>query len=51
MLRYTTFQYYFETNFSKFFTPVILEHLWGLHFGTKIVCLENGFFDLDKTWR
>ncbi len=38
MLRYTTFQYYIVTNFSKFFTTVILEHLWCLHFGAKIVC-------------
>ncbi len=41
MLRYTTFQYfqyYIETKFSKFFTPVILEHLWHhLRFGAKSV--------------
>ncbi len=38
MLRNTTFQYYIMTNVSKFFTPVILEHLWRLHFSAKIVC-------------
>ncbi len=37
MLRYTTFQYYIENSFSKFCTPVILEHLWHLPFGAKIV--------------
>ncbi len=37
MLRYTTFQYYIETIFSKFCTPVILEHLWHLPFRAKIV--------------
>ncbi len=53
MLRYTTFQYYIETIFFKFCTPVNLEHHWRLPFGAKFVCninLENGFFDLDKTW-
>ncbi len=43
MLRYTTFQYYIETIFSKFCTPVNLEHLWRLPFGAKIVC--------NITWR
>ncbi len=28
-----TFQYYIETKFFQVFTPVILEHLWRLHFG------------------
>ncbi len=42
-LRYTTFQYYIETIFSKFCTRVILEHLWHLPFGAKIVC--------NITWR
>ncbi len=37
MLRYTTFQYYIENFFSKFCTPVILEHLWCLPFGAKII--------------
>ncbi len=37
MLRYTTFQYYIETIFSTFCTPAILEHLWYLPFGAKIV--------------
>ncbi len=43
MLRYTSFQYYIETNFFKFFTPVILEHLWRLPFSAKIIC--------NLTWR
>ncbi len=38
MLRYTTFQYYIETIFSKFCTPVNVEHLWCLPFGVQIVC-------------
>ncbi len=42
MLRYKTFQYYIETIFSKFCTPVNLEHPWRLPFGAKIVCI---------TWR
>ncbi len=29
--------------FSKFCAPAILEHLWDLPFGAKIVCV--------KTWR
>ncbi len=37
MLRYTTFQYYIEAILSKMWTPVILEHLWHLPFGAKIV--------------
>ncbi len=37
MFRYTTFQYYIEIIFSKFCTPAILEHLWRLSFGAKIV--------------
>ncbi len=36
MLRYTTFQYYIETNISMFCTPVILEHLWHLPFVRNI---------------
>ncbi len=50
MLRYTTFQYYIETMFSKFCTPVILEHLWCLSFGAKSVhniTWRMAFF----TWR
>ncbi len=37
MLRYTKFQYYIETIFSTFCTPVNLECLWYLPFGAKIV--------------
>ncbi len=35
-----------------FCTPAILERLWCLPFGAKIVHynLENDFFDLNKTW-
>ncbi len=41
---YTTFQYYIELLYmSKFCTPVILEQLWRLPFGVKIVC--------NITWR
>ncbi len=43
MLRYTTFQYYIDTIASQFCAPVILECLWYLPFGTKIVH--------TKTWR
>ncbi len=39
MLRYTTFQYYIETIFSEFCTPVILEHLWRLPFGAKMFAI------------
>ncbi len=43
MIRYTTFQYYIEKIFSRFCTHVILECLWHLPFGAKIVN--------NKTWR
>ncbi len=43
MLRYITFQYYIDTTFSKFCAPAILEHIWHLHFSTKI--------SHTKTWR
>ncbi len=45
MLRYTTFQYYIQAIFFKFCTPAILEHLWCLPFGAKIV-FRMAFF----TW-
>ncbi len=53
MLRYTIFQYYIETIFSKFFycefrTP-LASAFWGKN--CSQFNLENGFFDLDKTWR
>ncbi len=37
MLRFTKFQYYIETMFSTFCTPVILERLWCLPFDAKIL--------------
>ncbi len=38
MLRNAKFQYYIETIFSTFCTPVNLEGRWCLLFGAKIVC-------------
>ncbi len=38
MLRYTKFQYYIETIFTKFWTAANLECSWCLPFGGKIVC-------------
>ncbi len=49
MLRYTKFQYYIETIFSRFCTPVNLECLWCLPFGANIVHTKNlEFYDLNK---
>ncbi len=43
MLRYTTFQCYIKSIFSKFCSPAILECPWRLPFRAKIAC--------TKTWR
>ncbi len=54
MLRYTTFQYYIETIFFQ----VMYSCDFSIPLASPFWCknclqynLENGFFDLDKTWR
>ncbi len=55
MLRYTIFQYYIKTNVSKFFyscdfrTPLVSAAIWCKN--CLQYNLENGFFDLEITWK
>ncbi len=54
MLRYTKFQYYNETTFSKFCTAANLECLLCLPFGAKIVCTITWrmiFWTWKKPWK
>ncbi len=54
MLRYTTFQYYIENFFFQVlyfcdFREPLVSAFWCKNY--LQYNLENGFFDLDKTWR